>query len=310
MMKRVLPTLCRMGWKAVFAFTTCAFSPIAAQADPARESVVRDTAPLRLTRPSVVGAAHRVNILATQERRASVEMPGQVASQPVEESQTVSMAGNLEVLAVNGVGNTTRMKLDVEKFSAEYNNKPLPTVFAGKTLFGNLADSAVNFMYTDGTALQPHEVAMLYQMFRPAASDTMNDLAGPDRVLTPGATWTPPTGIVKKAINLNQINLKDSELIAMAKAVPLVVDSQSCWLVDLDFKTDTSRTDFSFEFKISMVLPEDPEQPALRMRRESIFETVQSIDMPINGQLLPAGSKIRQRSREVMMADMKPIEKK
>lgn len=292
-----------------FTLAACCCTPGAAFA--AQSTLSADSMIIPFTRRSSVGARHHFSIFAEKEESAELSLPNQIPGSEHNQMEryTININGTLEILAVNTVGNATRLKLHLNAFDAQKNDVSIPITCKHKVILADLSNKDPIFLREDRVILQPYEHSLLGLVFRPAMKETMNDLFGPDRPFTPGLAWRPPTESVMRAIRANQINLADSELTANAKVSPCTIDSQKCWRADLTIRTPEVRQDIGFTFNIAMILPEISTEPALRLKRECEFITRQPFSAPpATGQKLPDGTLLIQRSKEIMTAEIKSVQ--
>lgn len=264
----------------------------------------------RFARPSKIGTRHKFVIRAEDAKSAQLELPQQIrgSQHGAEETYSVKMDGIVETLAVNASGNSTRLRIQINGVEARRNETSIPVSFAGRTLLADLSRNDPVFIREDRVKLTGNEVTLLGLIFRPALKETFNDLLGSDTRMVKDMRWRPPTAAVMRAIQENRIKMTEAELIAAAMATPCNIQGTPCWRVDLKIQTVPTREDIGFTFEIAVILPENSELPALRMRRDCSFMTRQPFSGDeLNGHPLPQGAQLVQTSSETMIIDITPI---
>lgn len=189
------------------------------------------------------------------------------------ESISLNFAGHLTVEKVNPAGNMQEVTVKISSLSGSVNGSPVPCEnLTGKVLKGDLGVSPVKFSFRDtAISLSAEQNLLLQAVFPPASANSLADLTGKTRHLSPGETFFLNTEKYRKALAERKIASTEKNLTGFCRfegSFPF--RGKQCGRFFLELKSDKI-PGYQFRYRASCYIPEKKEEgPAMSIQREAV----------------------------------------
>ncbi len=237
---------------------------------------------VKLSRPVAVGARMGVRYTWSSDTHVVVTIGGKKAQQ-TDETMHADIAGVMDVLAVNALGDPTRFTVTVEKGSLVKKGGAKVAMRAGQVLIAESQGDRDTVTWKDG-ALDPDDAAILADAFNPAADTRPVDddaFLGTRERVEVGATWPLDPRTVVGELARSKVEAKSENVRGAGRLVGLDSPTHPGWMLvgaeleakDVSFPLPEQLATFAREASEIRVqfqgrLPMDPSAPALERGSE------------------------------------------
>lgn len=189
------------------------------------------------------------------------------------ESISLNFAGHLTVEKVNTAGNMQEVSVKISSLSGSVNGTPVPCEnLSEKVLKGDLKLSPVKFSFRDtGTALSREQNLLLQALFPPASNNSLPDLTGKTRLLSPGETFPLNTEKYRKALAERKIAGTEKNITGFCRFEGIFpFRGKQCGRFFMELKSDKI-PGYQFRYRASCYIPEKKDEgPAVSIQREAV----------------------------------------
>ena len=294
--------ICLYSFTLLFLLTTGTLSA-AEKKDPGRKKIHFD-----FERRVNKGDSYLCFVKQERVLEYLLAIPGAEKKLEKYESISVNFAGHLTVAKVNTAGNMQEVSVKISSLSGSVNGSPVSCEnLTGRLLKGDLGISPVKFTFRDtDTPLSGDQNLLLQAVFPPAANNSLPDLTGKTRTLTPGETFFLNTEKYRKALAERKIDSTEKNLTGFCRFEGIFpFRGKLCGRFFMELKSDRI-PGYQFRYRATCYIPEKKEDgPAMSIQREAVEFLTRNIS-PANR--FASGGQLTMEAKEEASIVLLPAE--